>query len=799
MKHQVLRIAFLATPFVCSQILQSTVQNGELSVCSFLKSFDANCLVPVLGTYGTLEVKTNMEGACEVMFWGVRSKDLLEVRKSLLLFVFVMSVMEFIVLFQCWQPLNCTSNAHAIMNIAEDSLADCRTFLGTQSYVTIADFKRQCVHHASTDHFLLSTDETASSAAKHVETRGPIKKVVAASSMPRITLQSDANVNSLQPNARDMVHTVWLNGPTYSKKIQTNRLADGKWPTFANDDAATGLYSLFLRAGNGHCISTSTGYDLSLGQCWSWSGGVSLGFNENGALADENGHFICAEGNPAVPAAGDLLIISSSCASSIFEQDSDGCITHTATGLYLSPDITGASYSDSFTATSSTTLTLSATMYKWGFWKAWNELPGYNENGLLLGGSVSVKTQVTPPRYQVQLGAADGSTSCESFRTRGYGKSGSTVENNITLLNLDTGEYFPHSIHYIEHWGWPAACTLMFRHHSSTDDSGVYPDYSDDFNAFFGSGTRIRFEESKTNSGACDPERARYTGYDTTGSYCYTSSGSLDESPHLILYSGWVGLVVDASAKNDNVIPKFGAVPDEVANGTSAEVYAALPESELNVTLTTLSGTTYRLGKQSSDFAVISAVRQGIVVTHILVTDLVWTNQGVGIADVDIDPPQWWLEVEVRGTSMSVQVGWEELDVNNGCLVCESATVQISMAMGNEVLANSVDFVPGVQFDTLSLVFEAGGKSFNTLDASLVVESDSCVVNYRTEKNDILLEVPTSMYRCGYNVACSPLVKLDFTVSNPNPEEAVVPLSFSRNFPSRIDGLVQSTIGAEVK
>jgi hypothetical protein len=368
----------------------------------------------------------------------------------------------------------------------------------------------------------------------------------------------------------------------------------------------------------------------------------------------------------------------------------------------------------------------------------------------------------------------------------------------MVLLNLDTGEYYPHPIQYIEHWGWPSACTLLFRHHASVDDSGVYPDFSNDFNSFFGSGTRIRFEENNGSSDACNPLNARYTGYGTGGSYCRTTSGSLDESPHLILHSGWVGLVIDASVKNGNLIPKFGAVPDNAGSWTSAEVYSALPPSELNVTLTTPSGITYRLAKQSSDFAVVSAVRQGIVISHVLVTDLVWISEGVGIADIGIDPPQWWVEVEVRGTSISVQVGWEELDVGNGCAVCEHASILLTLATENQLLSNSVEFIPGAQFDTLSIVFEAGGTSFNSLIGSVEVESDSCVVNYRTDKNDVLLEVPTSMSRCSYNVACSPLVELDFSVSNSNSEDATVPLSFSRNFPSRIDGLVQSIIGAEV-
>jgi hypothetical protein len=693
------------------------------------------------------------------------------------------------------------------MDVSSDTLMGCKISLGPQAYTTLFDFKKECTFHASTGHDSLSTEGAVVSTSgqlnklTHSSKKKKMKKTKkkkAASVTPRKETQSEASVAAVQPNARDLVHTVWLNGPTYSKKIQTNRLGTGNWPTFAGVKSDTGYYSLFLRASNGHCITTTTGYDLSLGQCWGWSSGLSLAFGDDGALTDEDGLYVCADGDPATPASGETLVLSSACTSPGFAKDADGYLTHTATGLYLAPDTTGASYSSSYEAAGTTTLTLSTTVYKWGFWKAWNELPGYDTNGLLLGASLTTNTAATPPRYKVKLGAADGSSSCESFRTYGYGESGS-VQYNMTLLNLDSGEYYPHSVNYIEHWAWPASCTLMFRHSSDTNDAGVYPDYKDDFNAFFGSGSRIRFEENKGGSGACNPKNARYTGYDSTSDYCYTTSNDLDDAPHLTLHSGWVGLVIDASVAKGNVLPKFGAVPDAVGNGTTAEIYAALPESELNVTLTTTSGVVYKLGKQSSDFAVVSVARQGIITSHILVTDLVWIYQGAGIAVIDIDPPQWWLEFEVRGTSMSVQVGWDELDVGSGCAVCENATVQIILTMEDQVLTNSVEFVAGEQFDTLSLVFEAGGKSFDTLDDSVDVTSDTCTVNYRTDKNDILLEVPTSMYSCGYSVACSPLVELDFTASNPNSEEAVVHLTISRNFPSRIDSLTQSRVGAEVR
>ena len=406
-----------------------------------------------------------------------------------------------------------------------------------------------------------------------------------------------------------------------------------------------------------------------------------------------------------------------------------------------------------------------------------------------------MRSAYSPPRYQVKLGVADGSSSCESLYSYVYGDDGSTVVTNMTWVNVDTGEYYKHNIIYADHWSW--GCWFLWRH--DADASGNYPSRAADFNAFFGSGSRVKLGMREVETNNCNPKRDRFTGYDADSTYCQPMSDDFDDEPHLVLHSGWVGLVVDASVANGNFLPKFGAVPESAGNATTAEIYAALPTSFLNVTMVTSSGAVYKLDKQATDFAVVSAARQGIVTSHILITDLVWVAHGVGIATIDIDPPQWWLEVEVRGTTMSVQLGWDELAVGGGCAVCEDATVDITLTMEDQVLTNTVEYVASEQFDTLSLVFEAGGKSFATLDQEIDVTSETCDVNYRTEKNDVFLEVPVATTKCSYNVPCSPLIELDFTVSNPNSEDGVVHLTFSRNFQSRITSLTQSITSAEVR
>jgi hypothetical protein len=73
----------LALPAARAKSMGPTVQRRakDLSACSFLKTFEDYCLAPVLGAYGTFKAKTNMEGACEVMFWGLNANGVPEVRR----------------------------------------------------------------------------------------------------------------------------------------------------------------------------------------------------------------------------------------------------------------------------------------------------------------------------------------------------------------------------------------------------------------------------------------------------------------------------------------------------------------------------------------------------------------------------------------------------------------------------------------------------------------------------------------------------------------------------------------------
>ena len=151
-------------------------------------------------------------------------------------------------------------------------------------------------------------------------------------------------------------------------QLETNRIAStgANWPDVAHTKEYSGYYSLFLRGKNGHCIKTTSGYDLTIGICWGWKYGVNLGIDDNGDLTDEDGNYLCTDDDAATPSAGATMIISTSCSSKGYTHNSDGTIVHTQTGLYLVP----ADEASAFTPAVTTSVSLSTTStFKWGFWK----------------------------------------------------------------------------------------------------------------------------------------------------------------------------------------------------------------------------------------------------------------------------------------------------------------------------------------------------------------------------------------------------------------------------------------------
>lgn len=137
-----------------------------------------------------------------------------------------------------------------------------------------------------------------------------------------------------------------------------------------------------------------------------------------------------------------------------------------------------------------------------------------------------------------------------------------------------------------------------------------------------------------------------YTGYDANGNYCEQASTALNDQAHLLIHSGRLGIVFDAgglkaaaSSGTRNLLPKLGAVPKEVSEGTSREVYDALPaNTETSITLT-LSGcssatddATYTLGAPDNAFVQAGLVRHGHAVTQVTLSGLEFQSASDGTA-----------------------------------------------------------------------------------------------------------------------------------------------------------------------
>jgi hypothetical protein len=147
---------------------------------------------------------------------------------------------------------------------------------------------------------------------------------------------------------------------------------------------------------------------------------------------------------------------------------------------------------------------------------------------------------------------------------------------------------------------------------------------------------------SGDTSSQCTTRDDGFTGYDSGGSYCEDASNELNEEAHLMIYSGHLGMVMDAfGADTDisngvqpNIFPKFGSTFDVPVNASVREIYDALPSSDFEFLLEVdCDGTitSYTLGTDAKSGAVSTGlVRQGHTMTQITITTLEWKNQETG-------------------------------------------------------------------------------------------------------------------------------------------------------------------------
>lgn len=120
------------------------------------------------------------------------------------------------------------------------------------------------------------------------------------------------------------------------------------------------------------------------------------------------------------------------------------------------------------------------------------------------------------------------------------------------------------------------------------------------------------------------------SGYQSNGGFCEYASDALDQNPHLVMYSGNVGLVLDASAKNGNLFPKLGSTAEFVQDKDfkATDVYSDLAESSVTASLSINCpdvGTSI-LTASPLQVAEFGLVRQGHAVTQVIVEQLEWTT-----------------------------------------------------------------------------------------------------------------------------------------------------------------------------
>ena len=132
----------------------------------------------------------------------------------------------------------------------------------------------------------------------------------------------------------------------------------------------------------------------------------------------------------------------------------------------------------------------------------------------------------------------------------------------------------------------------------------------------------------------------KYTGYKDNGDYCEKGSTALDDNAHLLIYSGRVGIVLDAAGLSNsnvalrNLFPKIGSVPAissaSKVTHTHTEVFNALPTATTDISLTTTCSnnviTKYTLGTSEAKFVKVGLVRQGHAVTQLTVSALQFEN-----------------------------------------------------------------------------------------------------------------------------------------------------------------------------
>ena len=456
--------------------------------------------------------------------------------------------------------------------------------------------------------------------------------------------------------------------------------------------------------------------------------------------------------------------------------------------------------------------------WEWSLWEEWGKPPGFEYGGIPVGSGVTVNDE-DPPMWKFDITDSDGGgmsgnslTASEPSRLLLKDEDGEFLRN-LTLTRVEDGAVYPRTIAYVKTLAWPQGSganrrgLFKFYHSASSDEEEEGDDWQSDFEQFFFVGSHLAIS-SAGQQPACDslccPSLDRYTGFSKDdysnypSAYCFEASSAIDTDPHLVMHSGWLGIVVDADMAGRNMVPFMGRVPRHVnASASSAEVAAALPAAHLNCSLVTADGTSYHLDK-GLDQLTVAPVRHGHTVSHIIVTNVVWVDDADDsniLNTANMDAPVWWVEITLWAQSITVQIGWEEAAGSDDCAVCEDAVVTLEMEVEGRTHSRSKAFVAGsTAIDAVAFRFDdptpeassagSSGASSPTFPVQVFSTNGHRVI-YRNQTADVILEVPSDTPTCAYGDKCNFLPTVDITVANPRDSEAVLHLIVSRNFPGR--------------
>ena len=184
--------------------------------------------------------------------------------------------------------------------------------------------------------------------------------------------------------------------------------------------------------------------------------------------------------------------------------------------------------------------------------------------------------------------------------------------------------------------------------------------------------------------------------------------------------------------------------------------------------------------------------------------------------DVCTSPnPELFSELTMWGDSISIRLAWDSaFEIPLGCTGSIQMSITAGGTEGTALATQTATLTPGASgaagAGEINLFFEASKTDgamtsvtnlMSNSGTAVVVTSSMATVLARSKTRDVIVEVPASTPKCGYNMNCKdlPLMLYGIEASNAHAtEEGSLRLSFSRNFHTGENGFSQSGTSAEI-